>query len=48
VRAFVSDPDARYSIRVTNHGEDVEAMVVAVANELRDLGAFEILEACAV
>jgi len=45
VRAFVSDLDAATVIRVLHRGIDAEALALAVANELRTLGALPLLEA---
>lgn len=46
VRAFVSDVDATEVIRVTRRGRDPHALAASVANELRERGALELLEAC--
>lgn len=46
VRAFVSDLDGTNVIRVTHHGTDAGALALSVANELRERGALELLEAC--
>jgi hydroxymethylbilane synthase len=45
IRAFVSDPDATTTIRVTRHGSDPEALASSVALELRESGAEALLEA---
>lgn len=44
IRAFVADPDGSTSVRVMQRGADADALVVSVAEELRDRGAFPLLE----
>lgn len=44
IRAFVSDPDGSASERVTQRGTDADALVISVADELRDRGGLQLIE----
>ncbi|MDP9191437.1 MAG: hypothetical protein M3P06_07025 [Acidobacteriota bacterium] len=44
IRTFVSEPDGRTAARVTQRGTDADALVLSVAKELRNLGAFVLFE----
>ena len=48
LRAFVSDLAATEVIRVTHHGSDADVLMHSVADELRERGALQLLEACTV